>query len=125
MIGMSEHGLDGTECFNYDIFDACVQHSYIHSVPFFFSQILPEERKTPLVPDIILVRGFVELEVLIVLVNCVIRQMHVLVAQIGAEGWLVRFSRQTSQAFSVQEDAKWVTSGHQDIQSEIKLQSFY
>ena len=96
MVRMSEHGLDGTECFNYDIFDPCMQHSHIHSVPLFFSQILPEERKTPLVPDIILVCCFIELKVLIVLVNCIIREMHVLVAQIGVKGRLVRFSRKTS-----------------------------
>ncbi len=78
-----------------------MEHADVHSLALLLLDIFPEKAKTPLMSDVVAVCRLIELKVLVMLVNSVVGQMHVVVLQIRSERGLVLLGRQSRQSFSI------------------------
>lgn len=75
--------------------------------------------QTPLEPEIILLAILVLNEVLILLVNGVVCQMHVLVVLVYLRG--IGFGSESSQTLLKYVDSQWFITSHEHVDPKIKL----
>jgi hypothetical protein len=87
-------------------------------------QLLEDTAYGSLMPDSHVVAVVVEHELRIVLVDRVVRQVHVLLLQVGSGRLNVGLSCESCQSLVVHVEAEWVRAAEKDVYSEIKLQSF-
>jgi hypothetical protein len=58
-----------------------------------------------------------------VLVDRIVCEVHKCAAKIGSVWALVRSGAETNQAFFVNEDAKWVDAGDENINAQVKFET--
>ena len=108
-VHMREHGLHRAERFNDNIVDLASQLLHIISS---FSQIAPHKGQRAFMPNIVAIRVIVEYEILVVLVDRVVRQMHEQVLQIALERRLVQLGGKASQPLVEHINSKRIHSEH-------------
>ena len=75
--------------------------------------------EAPLVADIVLLGILIIDEILILLIDRVVRQVHVLVVLINPCG--VHFRGETGQTLLENVDFQWLIGGYQDVSSEVEF----
>jgi hypothetical protein len=84
--------------------------------------VVQDGGKRPLVSHILPVFIFILNESICVFVDGIIRQVHTKVVQVAAHWRLVLLCRESCQALLVDEGAKGIETGDQDVDSQVKLQ---
>lgn len=106
----AEHGLDD------DIISPGPQQVHVDAD---LLEVSAEGSERPLVAVVVLLAVFVSDELLVLLVDGVVRQMHVLVVLVDLGG--VGLTRESGQTLLEHVEAQWLVAGHQHVHSQVEL----
>lgn len=94
----------------------------ILAIPSMAIYIVKNCPKTPFVAHIILVWILIEYEVVAVLVDCIVSQMHAQISQVAPEGRLVNLGCEPRQPLMIDVGPQRVNPGHQHVDAEVKFE---
>lgn len=123
-IGVLQRGLHRDDGLGDHVLDFNPQQVSIH-LRLALPDMLKYGGKTAFVPTGVLVLILVSLEVVVVLVDRVVRQVHKQVAQVALGGTHVFTGRKASQAFLEDEDAQRVDAIDEGVDAQVELVAVY